>query len=82
MMTIRHIGLVFGIALFQSVFALRMYAAGIPRDGTPLVPRLTPALSELGVPSGLPHVVFPLCPCHPHLMEDKRSAGEHVRFFS
>jgi DHA2 family metal-tetracycline-proton antiporter-like MFS transporter len=48
MMTVRHIGLVFGIALFQSVFALRMYAAGIPRDGTPLVPRLTPALSELG----------------------------------
>lgn len=48
MMTVRHIGLVFGIALFQSGFALRMYAAGIPRDGTPLVPRLTPALSELG----------------------------------
>jgi len=48
MMTIRHIGLVVGIALFQSVFALRMYATGIPRDGTPLVPRLTPALSELG----------------------------------
>jgi EmrB/QacA subfamily drug resistance transporter len=48
MMTVRHIGLVAGIALFQSVFALRMYAEGIPRDGTPLVPRLTPALSELG----------------------------------
>jgi EmrB/QacA subfamily drug resistance transporter len=48
MMTIRHVGLVLGIALFQSIFALRMYAAGIPRDGTPLVPRLTPALSELG----------------------------------
>jgi EmrB/QacA subfamily drug resistance transporter len=48
MMTVRHIGLVVGIALFQSVFAIRMYAAGIPRDGTPLVPRLTPALSVLG----------------------------------
>lgn len=48
MMTVRHIGLVFGIAMFQSVFAIRMYAAGIPRDGTPLVPRLTPALSVLG----------------------------------
>ena len=48
MMTVRHIGLVVGIALFQSVFAFRMYAAGIPRNGTPLVPRLTPALSELG----------------------------------
>ena len=48
MMTVRHAGLVFGIALFQSIFALRMYAAGIPRDGTPLVPRLTPELSVLG----------------------------------
>jgi MFS family permease len=48
MMTVRHAGLVFGIALFQSVFAIRMYLEGIPRDGTPLVPRLTPALSVLG----------------------------------
>ncbi|MDO9323357.1 MAG: MFS transporter [Methanoregula sp.] len=48
MMMIRYSGLVIGIALFQAVFALRMYAAGIPRDGTPLVPRLSPALSELG----------------------------------
>ncbi len=48
MMTIRHFGFVLGIALFQSVFALRMYAAGIPRDGTPLVPRLSPAFSVLG----------------------------------
>ena len=48
MMTIRYAGLVFGIALFQCIFALRMYAEGIPRDGTPLVPRLTPALSVLG----------------------------------
>ncbi|MFA6225818.1 MAG: MFS transporter [Methanoregula sp.] len=31
MMTVRHAGLVFGIALFQSLFALRMHAAGIPR---------------------------------------------------
>lgn len=48
MMTVRHAGLVCGIALFQSVFAIRMYLEGIPRDGTPLVPRLTPSLSVLG----------------------------------
>jgi DHA2 family metal-tetracycline-proton antiporter-like MFS transporter len=48
MMTARHVGMVFGIAFFQSVFAIRMYAAGIPRDGTPLVAKLTPALSVLG----------------------------------
>ncbi|MDD1694578.1 MAG: MFS transporter [Methanoregula sp.] len=48
MMTVRHIGLVMGIALFQSVFALRMYAMGVPRDGTPLVSKLTPAMSEIG----------------------------------
>jgi len=48
MMAVRHAGLVCGIALFQSVFAIRMYLEGIPRDGTPLVPRLTPALSVLG----------------------------------
>ncbi|MDD1690710.1 MAG: MFS transporter [Methanoregula sp.] len=48
MMTVRHVGLVMGIALFQSIFALRMYAMGVPRDGTPLVPKLTPAMSELG----------------------------------
>ena len=48
MMAVRHAGLVCGIALFQSVFAIRMYFEGIPRDGTPLVPRLTPALSVLG----------------------------------
>jgi len=48
MMTVRHAGLVVGIALFQSIFAIRMYMEGIPRDGTPLVPRLTPALSVLG----------------------------------
>ena len=44
----RKAGLTLGIALFQSVFALREYAEGIPRDGTPLVPRLTPAQSVLG----------------------------------
>jgi len=48
MMTVRHAGLVVGIALFQSVFAIRMYLEGIPRDGTPLVPRITPAQSVLG----------------------------------
>ncbi len=48
MMMIRYVGFVFGIVVFQSVFAFRMYAAGIPRDGTPLVPRLTPELSRLG----------------------------------
>jgi hypothetical protein len=40
--------MVAGIAFFQSVFAIRMYMAGIPRDGTPLVAKLTPALSVLG----------------------------------
>ncbi len=48
MMTARHVGMVMGIAFFQNIFALRMYAAGIPRDGTLLVPRLTPELSVLG----------------------------------
>ena len=48
MMTVRHVGMVVGIAFFQSVFAIRMYMAGIPRDGTPLVAKLTPALSVLG----------------------------------
>lgn len=48
MMMIRYVGFVFGIVVFQSVFAFRMYVAGIPRDGTPLVPRLTPELSRLG----------------------------------
>jgi hypothetical protein len=48
MMTVRHVGMVVGIAFFQSVFAIRMYMAGIPRDGTPLVSKLTPALSVLG----------------------------------
>jgi EmrB/QacA subfamily drug resistance transporter len=48
MMTVRKAGLTLGIALFQSVFAIREYAEGIPRDGTPLVPRLTPAQSVLG----------------------------------
>ena len=47
-MMIRYVGFVFGIVVFQSVFALRTYASGIPRDGTPLVPRLTPELSRLG----------------------------------
>ena len=48
MMTVRHVGMVFGIAFFQSVFAIRMYMEGIPRDGTPLVNKLTPGLSVLG----------------------------------
>ena len=48
MMTVRHVGMVIGIAFFQSVFAIRMYMEGIPRDGTPLVSKLTPALSVLG----------------------------------
>jgi len=48
MMAVRHTGLVCGIALFQSIFAIRMYLDGIPRDGTPLVPKLTPAMSVLG----------------------------------
>lgn len=48
MMMVRHVGIVLGIALFQSVFAIRMYMAGIPRNGLPLVPRITPELSELG----------------------------------
>ena len=39
-MVIRYVGFVFGIVVFQSVFAFRMYAAGIPR--------LTPELSRLG----------------------------------
>jgi MFS family permease len=60
MMTVRKAGLTLGIALFQSVFALRMYAEGIPRDGTPLVPKLTPALSVLGY-QAVYTVAFVLC---------------------
>ena len=78
MMTVRHIGLVFGIAMFQSVFAIRMYAAGIPRDGTPLVPRLTPALSVARVPGGLRDLVHPLRRGYPHPPEDKRSARDRT----
>jgi EmrB/QacA subfamily drug resistance transporter len=48
MMPVRHAGLVFGIPLFQSVFAIRMYLEGVVRDGTPLVPRITPAQAVLG----------------------------------
>ena len=60
MMTVRHIGMVFGIAMFQNVFAVRMYLAGIPRNGTPLVPRLTPELSLLGY-QAVYLVSFALC---------------------
>jgi EmrB/QacA subfamily drug resistance transporter len=60
MMAVRHAGLVCGIALFQSVFAIRMYLEGIPRDGTPLVPRLTPAMSVLGY-EAVYIVAFVLC---------------------
>ena len=60
MMTVRKAGLTLGIALFQTVFALRMYAEGIPRDGTPLVPRLTPAQSVLGY-QAVYTVAFILC---------------------
>ena len=60
MMMVRHAGLVCGIAMFQSVFAIRMYAEGIPRDGTPLVPRLTPQLSVLGYQT-VYLVMFCLC---------------------
>lgn len=58
MMMVRHVGLVFGIALFQSTFAIRMYMEGIARDGTPLVPRLTPAQSVLGY-----HAVYAVAFC-------------------
>jgi len=60
MMTVRHVGMVAGIAFFQSVFAIRMYMAGIPRDGTPLLPKLTPALSVLGY-QAVYIVSFALC---------------------
>jgi EmrB/QacA subfamily drug resistance transporter len=60
MMMVRHAGLVFGIALFQSTFAIRMYMEGIARDGTPLVPRLTPAQSVLGY-QAVYIVAFCLC---------------------
>jgi len=60
LMTVRHVGMVAGIAFFQSVFAIRMYMAGIPRDGTPLVAKLTPALSVLGY-QAVYLVAFVLC---------------------
>ena len=60
MMTVRKAGLTLGIALFQSVFAIRMYAMGVPRDGTPLVPKLTPAMSVLGY-QAVYTVAFILC---------------------
>ncbi|PWR69850.1 MFS transporter [Methanospirillum lacunae] len=37
-----------GIALFQTIFAVRMYIDGVPRDGTPLVGRITHAMSLMG----------------------------------
>lgn len=60
MMMVRHIGMVVGVALFQSVFAIRMYMMGVPRDGTPLVPKLTPAMSVLGY-QAVYAVSFALC---------------------
>ena len=60
MMLVRNIGIVMGIALFQSVFALRMYLAGIPRNGLPLVPRITPELSRIGY-QAVYIVAFCLC---------------------
>jgi EmrB/QacA subfamily drug resistance transporter len=60
MMMVRHAGLVCGIAMFQSVFAIRMYVEGVSRDGTPLVPRLTPQMSVLGY-QAVYFVMFCLC---------------------
>ena len=60
MMLVRNIGIVMGIALFQSVFAIRMYLAGIPRNGLPLVPRITPQLSQIGY-QAVYLVAFCLC---------------------
>lgn len=60
MMTVRYTGLVCGIALFQNIFALRMYLLGVPRDGTPLVSHLTPAMSVLGY-QAVYTVAFVLC---------------------
>jgi EmrB/QacA subfamily drug resistance transporter len=60
MMTVRYTGLVCGIALFQNVFAIREYLLGVARDGTPLVPRLTPAMSVLGY-QAVYMVAFTLC---------------------
>jgi EmrB/QacA subfamily drug resistance transporter len=60
MMMVRHVGMVVGVALFQSVFAIRMYLMGVPRDGTPLVSKLTPAMSVLGY-QAVYTVAFVLC---------------------
>jgi EmrB/QacA subfamily drug resistance transporter len=48
MMTARYAGMNIGIALFQTIFAVRMYMYGVPRDGTPLVGRITHAMSLVG----------------------------------
>ncbi|MDD1723502.1 MAG: MFS transporter [Methanospirillum sp.] len=48
MMMVRYTGMCAGIALFQTIFAVRMYIEGVPRDGTPLVGRITHAMSLMG----------------------------------
>ena len=48
LMTARYAGMNAGIALFQTIFAVRMYIEGVPRDGTPLVGRITHAMSLTG----------------------------------
>jgi len=60
MMLVRNMGIVLGVGFFQSVFAIRMYLAGIPRNGLPLVPRITPELSRQGY-QAVYIVAFCLC---------------------
>ncbi len=48
MMTARYAGMNLGISLFQTIFAVRMYLYGVPRDGTPLIGRITHAMSQTG----------------------------------
>jgi EmrB/QacA subfamily drug resistance transporter len=60
MMLVRNMGIVLGVGFFQTVFAIRMYLAGIPRNGLPLVPRITPELSRIGY-QAVYIVAFCLC---------------------
>ena len=48
LMTSNYSGLVLGVAFFEIIFIEAAISGGLARDGTPIVPRLTPALSLSG----------------------------------
>jgi MFS family permease len=48
MMMLSYSGLALGVAFFEIVFIEAVISGGLVRDGTPILPRLTPSLSLLG----------------------------------